>query len=323
MPPAADLPSFTRFPFTREEALAAGISDTVLRGKRLRRLFAGVYILATVEMTFVMWLTAAVLAMPRGSVVSHVTALRLYGFDVGQERPFHLSTRSATHSRRDGITAHQRLGRIHSRQLDGVPVTGPDRTLVDIATKVSLLELVQAIEFMLHRGHTTLDALAEYALTRHLDGVRRVRRVLPLVRERVESPMETLVRLMLLFARLPEPAPNLDIVDQHGDFLARGDLVYAAYLVLVEYDGWHHERDARQRQHDLRRRELLERAGWRVIVVTSGDLSAPHGVVRRVHVALADRGYIGPDPVFSTMWARWFVRGAEDVGGFRSGSSWT
>lgn len=307
MPPAADLPPFTRFPFTREEALAAGISDTILRGRRLRRLFAGVYIVATVELTLRLWLMAAVLAMPRGSVVSHMTALRMYGFDVGDERPFHLSTRSSTHTRRDGIRAHQRLGRIHSKQLDGVPVTGPDRTLVDIATKVSLLQLVQAVEFMLHHGHTTLDTLAEYALTRHLDGVRRVRRVLPLVREGVESPMETFVRLMLVFARLPEPVPNLDIVDQQGDFVARGDLVYSVHLVLVEYDGWHHERDARQRQHDIRRRELLERAGWRVIVVTAGDLRTPHSIVRRVHLALTERGYTGPDPVFSTMWSQWFV----------------
>lgn len=307
MPYVFPLPEFTQLPFTRERALAAGISDTVLRRSRVRRLFNGVYILASVEMSLRLWLSAVLLASPPGSVISHVTALRLYGFDVGGEQSFHVSTRAKTHTRRSGIILHQRKAHISDTFIDGIAVTGPRRTLIDIATKVDLIQLIQAIEFMLHHGHTTLDGLAEYALSRHLDGVRRVRRIIPHVREGVESPMETLVRLMLVFARLPEPAPNLNIRDANGTFLARGDLVYSTYMVLVEYDGWQHERDAKQRQHDIGRRERLEQAGWRIIVVTVGDLNKPHGIVRRVHQALTDRGYDGPDPRFSVMWLKWFV----------------
>src|SRR5690606_39105564 len=125
------------------------------------------------------------------------------------------------------------------------------------------------------------------------------------VRARVESPRETAVRLLLIFARLPEPETNLDIVDAVGRFIARGDLVYPAFKVLVEYDGWHHERDARQRQRDHERREQLEAAGWRVIVITTKDFESPHLIPLRVHAALRDRGYTGPRPVMSTMWPRW------------------
>lgn len=307
MPYVSPLPEFTLTPFTRERALAAGISDTVLRRRRLRRLFNGVYIQSSVELTLRLWLSAALLASPPGSVISHVTALRLYGFEIGAERPFHVSTRAKTHTRRAGITTHQRKAQISSTVIDGIAVTGPRRTLVDIATKVDLIQLIQAIEFMLHRGHTTLSGLAEYALSRHLDGVCRTRRCLALVREGAESPMETFVRLMLVFARLPEPFPNQIIRDAHGDFLARGDLVYPPYLVLVEYDGWQHERDARQRQHDIGRRERLEQAGWRIIVVTVADLKKPHTIVHRVHIALVERGYDGPAPAFSIMWLKWFT----------------
>jgi very-short-patch-repair endonuclease len=61
--------------------------------------------------------------------------------------------------------------------------------------------------------------------------------------------------------------------------------------VLVEYDGWQHERDAWQRQKDHLRREALEAAGWLVIVVTTADMRAPKSVAARVARALMSRGY--------------------------------
>lgn len=305
---SATLPPHLRArPFTRAEALTAGITDAMLRHARFSQLFRGIYILASVELTLEIWCRAALRISPVDTVVSHVTALRVYGFSTGAPWPIHISTRTATHTRQKGIRPYQRKGRLEQRVIDGIAVTTPERTIVDIATKVRLTELVQASEWMIHQGWTTLEGLAEYALASHLDGVRRLRRVLGYVREGVESPMETLVRLMLVFARLPEPACNLRILDSAGYFLARGDLVYADYLVLVEYDGWHHERNAAQRQHDLVRRESLEAAGWRIIVIMVEDLKDSRAVVRRVHRALVSNGYDGRAPHFNVMWDRWFA----------------
>lgn len=67
------------------------------------------------------------------------------------------------------------------------------------------------------------------------------------------------------------------------------------------------ERDAGQRQKTHFRRERLEAAGWRVIVITSADMSNPIGIVRRVHAALIAGGYDGADPAFSTTWRGWFA----------------
>ena len=293
-------------PFTRAEAHRAGITDSMLRHRRFRPLFRGVYILASVELSMRIWCLAALRVAPADAVVSHLTALRLYGLEVGGPWPLHLSTRTTTHSRQRGIRTHQRKRRVESVVLGGMPVTSPERTLVDIATKVGLVQLVQACDWMIHRGHTTAERLAAFADTSHLDGVRRLRRVLGHVRSGAESPMETLVRLMIVFSRLPEPACNIDIVDSIGRFLARGDLVYSELKVLIEYDGWQHERDARQRQRDLVRREQLEAAGWRVIVITIADLTDKRAVIHRIHRALVDRGYAGRPPHFSVMWERWF-----------------
>ena len=293
-------------PFTRRQALAAGMTDAQLRAKRLRQLFHGVYILRAVPMTALLWTRAAVLASPADAVVSHRTALWLYGLELGNLFPLHISTRSRTHSRRANIRPHQRLAPIATRFVHDVPVTSPLRTVVDIATKVTAIELIQAAEHLVHRGLMTVDELGTYAMAHHLDGVQRVRRLLGWMREGAESPRETALRLAIVFARLPEPRCNVDIRDATDAFIARGDLVYVSLRIVVEYDGWHHERSAAQRQSDLLRRERLEAAGWRVIVVTSQDMRFPRTVVRRVHAALVDRGYPGPAPTFSVMWSTWF-----------------
>jgi hypothetical protein len=294
-------------PFRVADAREAGLSEDVLRGSRFRRLLRGVYVRADRELDLLTWLRAALLVLPADAVVSHVTALHLYGLDLGPPWPLHFSTNGPTHTRHKGLRLHRRKGRLAPHERDGIPVTGPDRTLVDIATKVGFVERVQAIEWMLHRRLTTIDQLAAYAHARHLDGVRRVRRMIPVVREGVESPLETVVRLMIVFARLPEPECNVEIRTAGGRFVARGDLVLARWKVLVEYDGWQHERDGRQRQRDRERREQLEAEGWRVIVVTAEDLKNKREVVLRVHAALVQRGYTGPNPVFSIMWTRWFA----------------
>jgi hypothetical protein len=82
---------------------------------------------------------------------------------------------------------------------------------------------------------------------------------------------ESDVRWIIFSARLPDPVPNLPIFDAYGVQIAKGDLAYPLYKVVVEHDGWHHERDAAQRQRDHLRRERLEAEGWLVVVITAED----------------------------------------------------
>lgn len=297
--------AIARAPFTTAQARAAGLDDDALRGRRFRRLFRGVYVLAG-DVEYVTWLQAALLVLPGDAVISHTTALRLYGMRIGDAWPLHLSTRASTHTRLKGIVMHRRRGHMTTHTVHGLPVTSPERTLIDIATKVSFVERVQAIEWMINSRLTDFDTVLARAEAWHLDGVQRTRRTLTWVRDGVESPMESLVRLMIVFARLPEPLCNQNIRDSSGRFLARGDLVYGQYKIVAEYDGWHHERDGRQRQHDLVRREALEAAGWKVIVITSQDLKDKRAVVNRVHAALVARGYTGQPPRFNATWNSWF-----------------
>jgi hypothetical protein len=276
-------------PFTRAEAHALGISDTALRGRRYVRIHSGVYRLATTEPTLELLVRAALLALPPGVAVSHVTNLRLRGFAVGPLTPVHFATNHRHHARRAGVILHRYRHGLELEMLRGIVVTPPARTFVDLGTCLDDRRLLRVGDWMVSSGLISHDSLLDYCAESHLDGVRRARRVAPLVRDRVASPRESDLRWAIHRGGLPEPEVNVDIHDEHGRWLARGDLVYRRQRVLVEYDGWQHERDARQRQWDHLRREQLEAAGWRVIVVTAIDLERPHLVIARIRQALALR----------------------------------
>jgi hypothetical protein len=294
-------------PFTTSQAAHAHVSIHVLRGRRFVQLFRGVWASADLAVNESVRIAAARLLLPSDAALSHVSALRRLGVGLGSEMPLHFSTNTTSQTRLPGVTLHRRLGRLNPSDVDGVPTLGPDRTFVDCATLLGLRDLVRAGDWLVRLGLTTPETLRAYAAERHLDGVVRARRASMFVVSRVDSVTETDVRLLLRFARLPRPEVNAWITDAAGNVLGRGDLVFREYWVIVEYDGWHHERDARQRQKDHLRRERLEAVGWRLIVITSGDMSNPSGIVKRVNAALVAGGYDGRAPVMSSTWRRWFA----------------
>lgn len=294
-------------PFRTAEASRHGLSIHVLRGRRFVQLFRGVWISSDVAVDVSTRIAGARLVLPEDAALSHTSALRHLGVRLGREWPLHFSTNTSSQTRLKGVQLHRRLGRLSPTMVGGVPTLGPDRTFVDCGTRLGLRDLVRAGDWLVRLGLTTPERLRAYAHERHLDGVVRARRAARFVASRVDSVTETDVRLLLRFARLPVPEVNGWITDAAGNVLGRGDLVFRGFWVIVEYDGWHHERDARQRQKDHLRRERLDAAGWRLIVITAADMSDPTGIVRRVHAALAAGGYCGRPPVMSLTWRQWFA----------------
>lgn len=283
--------------FTLSEAIASGVTRRMLQGKRFVTIHRGVHIEAGVELTLEVLVQADLLALPDDACVSHTTALRWYGVNVGPANTRHYSTNTACQTRLRHVTLHRRRGTISPRMVRGVPVLGADRTLVDCGTVLNPVDLVRAGDALVRLGFTTPAILRRYADERHLDGVVRTRGSAVHVRSRVDSVKETDVRLLCVFSGLPEPEANVVILDEQDRFLARGDLVYRALRIVLEYDGWHHERSAQQRQKDILRRERLEEAGWRIIVITAEDLRRPTTVVARVWQAMVTAGYRGPAPI--------------------------
>lgn len=278
--------------FKRSEAEALGVTRRMLQGKRFVRIHPGVYRTANTTADLRILIQAALHVLPDDAAVSHLTNLRLRGFDIGPLVPLHFSTNRPHEVDREGLVVHRRQARLHLHVVDDFPALGPYRTFIDAATRLNERNLLRVGDWLIHTGQVDLTRLRTYVVGSHLNGVQRARRVAPHLSEGVESVRESDVRWTLMQADLPAPEVNVDLFDDDGRWLARGDLVYRRWKVLVEYDGWHHERDAAQRQWDHLRREALDAAGWRVIVVTSADMASPSAIASRVRQALRQRGWM-------------------------------
>src|SRR5690242_8769692 len=105
--PTAEKPLDIRRPFTRAQAVAAGISPKLLRGSRFRRLFRGVYLSAEVPVNPLVRAQAALVLHPPTAFASHVTAARLYGLPVPSFPGEHVCVlRSADRRGQPGLTSH-------------------------------------------------------------------------------------------------------------------------------------------------------------------------------------------------------------------------
>jgi hypothetical protein len=103
----------------------------------------------------------------------------------------------------------------------------------------------------------------------------------------VRSRPETHLRLLIVRARLPEPAVAPPVVVP-GGLVLHPDLGYPDRRLALEYEGRDHFTDARIIESDIERRELLAEAGWRTIRVTATQLYRdPSGLVARIRRHLA------------------------------------
>lgn len=160
----------------------------------------------------------------------------------------------------------------------GVSITAPSDTWADVATLpgIEVRDLVVVGDAVVARtGRADLEVLREVLMRRRGErGVRQLRTALALVRPRSASPTETLTRLGLCEAGLPEPELNAGVTDHHGQWLAEVDFLWRFARVLAEYDGAHHA-DPAQFRRDARRRAALEAAGWTYVQITAGTLYRP------------------------------------------------
>lgn len=285
-----------RRPFSRRAALTAGIRVADLESPRFRRLHTSVYVDASVPDSPAIRAAGALMPFSDGSVVSHTTAARLYRVPLPDHLPSgeHVTVHQheARRARRD-ITCHLGPGR-DTRIVDGVPTVSPEQLLLDLATQLSLVDLVIVGDHLVRRQLTTLTRLRAAAGAARGRGARLARTAAALVRERVDSPMETRLRLLLVLAGLPEPVVNMTWSADGGLTFRRFDLCWPGIRLIFEYDGRHHVEIVDQWESDLTRREEIDDAEWRIVVITSdGIFKHPGETVAKAHRLLLRYGQPG------------------------------
>ncbi len=288
--PTAIPPKLRAAPFTTASAKAAGVSLDVLRGSRFRQLRRGVYVVAEIPDSVELRVDAARLVLPTEVVFSHQTAALLRGVPVTDDGLVHVRIPSGwPRARLSGVRIHEGGGGwAHSR---GRRVSTPADVFVELAEELDLVGLVIAGDALARRW-VGLDRLrAATASSNRRRGLVVARRAIGLVRERVDSPMETRLRLLLVLAGLPCPEPGRAIYGDPSQWIATVDLQYPELKIALEYDGDHHRTSRRQWQHDVAARDELRRHGWIVLSITADDVFRhPERTVDRVAEALASRG---------------------------------
>jgi hypothetical protein len=112
------------------------------------------------------------------------------------------------------------------------------------------------------------------------------------VRDGAESRRETLLRLLLQRAGLPEPELNLDLYDDECRWIGRFDQVHPRWMIIVEYDGEQHRLDDRQYDRDEVKIEDAIQAGWTVVRIRKGAMAGSGGTaIARVQRAFRARGW--------------------------------
>ena len=293
-------------PFTRAEAIAAGVTDLELAGARYQRVLRGVHVLATVEPTLVLLLLAALTIAPKGAVVTHHTAARLWGGIPPDSSDIHLTMPQLHRPKVVGIRPHRVKAMPGSVLRRGLPVTSPERTFLDMGRWSDLVDLVVLGDSFVRAGVTTPERLRSAASD--WTGTHRalVVRAASFVRENVDSPMESRLRMLIVLAGLPEPVVNFEVVTVDGRVQYRIDLSFPDQRLGIEFDGRHHIEREGQWEGDLLRREDLEAQDWKFVVVVGSQVYGEPGIVlARIEAAMRSRGIRVP-AFLSPEWHRHF-----------------
>jgi hypothetical protein len=293
-------------PFTRAEALEAGITPWQLRGARFVHLHRNVYVSRRAPRTLALRAKAVLKVAPPGTVVARDSAALLWGGSVPPVSEIHVRIPAGETFRVAGVRTHE--GPIPAcRVWRGVPVTSPDSTFCDLAETLDLVQLVVLGDRLVRRGRTTPARLMSSADEWTGPRAELARRASTLVREGVDSPPESRLRLLVVLAGLPEPTVNYIIRDPRtGEWQRRFELAYEAMRIAIEYEGRQHRDEEEIWAVDIDRREDLDRRSWRVVqVISSGLFDNPLRTLQRIDQARVDRG-AAPTRFFVEEWRRYF-----------------
>lgn len=260
----------------RSQLAQLGFTDRMI-STRLRsglwvRVHAGVYRLSAAPDTWRSRCMAACLALDGKAVVSHKAAGALWVLDGCAEGRVEVTAPGTGGREVKGVAVHRtrELPPVDRTELDGISVTRPARTLIDLAAVLDEAALEAALDSAL-REHLVTPA---YVMRRlgalGTKGRQGVAVLWQLVEERrrgrpADSRRENDVLRALVAAGLPKP------VRQHAFDGVRFDLAYPDQRIAVEFDSYRHHYGRQSWRRDTARHNGATAAGWLVFHLTEGD----------------------------------------------------
>jgi hypothetical protein len=260
-----------------------------LRRGSLHRLHQGVYAVGHAAVTLEGRFMAAVLACGPHALLSHRSAAARWGFMRWEERLVEVTVPANCSTRVRGVRVHRSrlLGRRRPLRHDGIPITSPARTLLDLAAVLP---------------PKALRRVARQAQAERRVSIRQLQEVIERSNGHRGVPaLQTIVDDGPAPTRSPLEDGLLDLLDRHG--IERPEVNAALRLdgrrIVPDYL-WREQRiaieaDSRQwHDHSLTlvadadKQAILEAHGWRVLRVSSRQVKhQPAQTLARIRAALA------------------------------------
>ncbi len=232
-------------------------------------------------------------------MASHRSAAALFELPGGRSDLAEITCPRWRRARHDGLVVHETLllKAVDITFVDAIPCTTIERTLFQIAGfgKPRTLEL--AFDSALRRDLTSIAALTRTATRlakrgragsaqfRSALAARSPQDVLP------ESAPERLLALALARQGLPMPRFQYIVRDPSGSFVARVDLAYPQWRILIEYDSYQEHVGNAALVRDSARRNALTALGFTALTATAADLrdgaDALAGAIRQARARVA------------------------------------
>ncbi|MGI9610863.1 MAG: hypothetical protein ACR2NL_11290 [Acidimicrobiia bacterium] len=224
--------------------------------------------------------------------VSHRHAARLFGLDLVQRAKPEVTTRTHLGISYPGVITHEskQLESVDLTWIDGLPVSGIERTIMDCAAVLHqqwvLLALIdQALRMNLTNPAKLRGCLAIHA-KRGRNGTVNFRRALEHITD-APPPIGHLSRQaaqIVTAGGLPEPKFEQQICDAHGNFIAQVDASWPIGYVHF-YDGFTHHRARRdQTNRDIVQRARLRNEGFVVDEFTYDQINNDPAFVLRTSI---------------------------------------
>lgn len=271
--------------FTTSEALQLGVTASRLRAADLEHPFRGVH--STVAARDMIERARALLpVLPDRAVFSHATAAMVFGVALPaalEHGPVHVTVRKPGRgSTRRGVIWHHCDAELSVVVRGGLRVLAPPVVFCQLAACTTLGSLV-AVGDHLVTGREPVSGAAACSTIAELRsavdawgsrrGARMLTRAMELVRWGPLSRPESMLRVGLVLAGLPEPLINHRVWHplERRHFMV--DLAFPELRIALEYEGDYHRTDRVTFESDILRREQLAEIGWTVIRVTAHDLA--------------------------------------------------
>jgi very-short-patch-repair endonuclease/predicted transcriptional regulator of viral defense system len=276
---------------TRAQLCALGLGDSAigrrLTSGRLHAVHHGVYAVGHRVLTARGRWMAAVLACGPAAALSHASAGALWELRASAAVIVDVTVPRTGSRKRPGLRIHRprTIGSDEIATHDGIPVTTPARTILDLAATLQRRPLERLLDSAenarltdvasldalarAHAGHRGASRLLE-ALSTHVPGTTVTR-----------SDLEERFLALCRQSGLPGPQVNADVAGRERDF------VFPEQRLVVEIDSWRYHRSRHAFEDDRYRDATLLLAGYRTLRVTDTQLEyEPHVVAATVRAAL-------------------------------------